>query len=181
MARVNTRPGRAMPSRGASPRRAGRRLVRIYAPLPAEPVHLVGRSSWPSRNGPANWPRALQRATGRLSHARIDGIDWYWPAEEAPRRHGAGRLGALAGALRPGRLGPPPLRAALGLGLRFEAYTPAAKRTRGYYALPLLWRDRVIGWANASVKNGTLQSDLGYVAPRPARDRVFLSARSRRS
>ena len=32
---------------------------------------------------------------------------------------------------------------------RFEAYTPAPKRTLGYYALPLLWRDAVVGWANA--------------------------------
>ena len=39
---------------------------------------------------------------------------------------------------------------------RFEAYTPAPKRTLGYYALPLLWRDAVIGWANASVRNGRL-------------------------
>ena len=30
---------------------------------------------------------------------------------------------------------------------RFEAYTPVAKRKLGYYALPLLWRDRV--WAGA--------------------------------
>ena len=34
---------------------------------------------------------------------------------------------------------------------RFEAYTPVPKRRWGYYVLPLLWRDRVIGWANASV------------------------------
>jgi len=34
---------------------------------------------------------------------------------------------------------------------RFEAYTPAAKRKLGYYALPLLWRDRVIGWGNVLI------------------------------
>ena len=28
------------------------------------------------------------------------------------------------------------------------------KRKLGYYALPLLWRDRVIGWANVAMKNG---------------------------
>ena len=33
---------------------------------------------------------------------------------------------------------------------RFEAYTPVAKRKLGYYALPLLWRDRVIGWGNVA-------------------------------
>jgi uncharacterized protein YcaQ len=39
--------------------------------------------------------------------------------------------------------------------------------------MPLLWRDRVIGWANLSVKNGELKSDFGYVASGPPRDRAF--------
>jgi uncharacterized protein YcaQ len=56
---------------------------------------------------------------------------------------------------------------------RFEAYTPPPKRKLGYYALPLLWRDRVIGWANISVKNGKLESEFGYVESRPPRDRAF--------
>ena len=55
---------------------------------------------------------------------------------------------------------------------RFEAYTPAPKRTLGYYALPLLWRDRVIGWGNLLAKNGCLESELGYVRSAP-RDRAF--------
>lgn len=60
-----------------------------------------------------------------------------------------------------------------GWAYRFEAYTPPSKRLRGYYALPLLWRDRVIGWSNLAVKDGTLQVDFGYVDPRPPRDRTF--------
>ena len=56
---------------------------------------------------------------------------------------------------------------------RFEAYTPAAKRKLGYYAMPLLWRDAVIGWANLSIKNGALVHDLGYVNSGPPRDPVF--------
>ncbi len=55
---------------------------------------------------------------------------------------------------------------------RFEAYTPVAKRIRGYYALPLLWRDRVIGWGNLSVKDGELKSEFGYVESAP-RDNAF--------
>ena len=39
-----------------------------------------------------------------------------------------------------------------GWAYRFEAYTPAPKRKLGYYALPLLWRDRVIGWGNLSLR-----------------------------
>jgi uncharacterized protein YcaQ len=55
---------------------------------------------------------------------------------------------------------------------RFEAYTPAPKRKLGYYAMPLLWRDQVIGWANLSVKNGALTPNLGYVNNPPS-DRAF--------
>jgi hypothetical protein len=41
-----------------------------------------------------------------------------------------------------------------GWSYRFEAYTPAGRRVRGYYAMSLLWGDRVIGWANVSVASG---------------------------
>jgi uncharacterized protein YcaQ len=51
---------------------------------------------------------------------------------------------------------------------RFEAYTPLAKRKLGYYALPMLWRDRVVGWANLSVRDGMLQHELGYAEGQPA-------------
>ncbi len=59
---------------------------------------------------------------------------------------------------------------------RFEAYTPVHKRVRGYYALPLLWRDRVVGWANVSMTNGAVVTDIGYVAARPPRERRFKRA-----
>ena len=55
---------------------------------------------------------------------------------------------------------------------RLEAYTPAPKRKLGYYSLPLLWRDRVMGWGNLCVKNGELKSEFGYVESVP-RDRIF--------
>jgi len=59
-----------------------------------------------------------------------------------------------------------------GWAYRFEAYTPVAKRKFGYYALPLLWRDRVIGWANLAVKQGELAAELGYAGQQP-RERAF--------
>jgi uncharacterized protein len=46
----------------------------------------------------------------------------------------------------------------------FEAYVPANKRTRGYYALPLLWRDACVGWANLSMHNETLLCDVSYIS-----------------
>ncbi|HWF11549.1 MAG TPA: crosslink repair DNA glycosylase YcaQ family protein [Bryobacteraceae bacterium] len=40
-----------------------------------------------------------------------------------------------------------------GWAYRFEAYTPVAKRKLGYYAMPMLWRDDIIGWVNISNNN----------------------------
>ena len=50
---------------------------------------------------------------------------------------------------------------------RFEAYTPPARRIRGYYALPVLWRDQVVGWANAAVTDRQLRVELGFAGRRP--------------
>jgi hypothetical protein len=34
--------------------------------------------------------------------------------------------------------------------------------------MPLLWRDSVIGWANASSEGGTLNVQAGFVEKRPS-------------
>lgn len=59
-----------------------------------------------------------------------------------------------------------------GWAYRFEAYVPPSKRIRGYYALPLLWLEKVIGWANISINNGELDCQLGFVDARPT-DTLF--------
>jgi uncharacterized protein YcaQ len=59
---------------------------------------------------------------------------------------------------------------------RFEAYTPAPKRVRGYYALPLVWRDQVIGWGNVAVQDGQLHTELGYQSGEPPHERAFRAA-----
>jgi hypothetical protein len=58
---------------------------------------------------------------------------------------------------------------------RFEAYTPAAKRVRGYYAMPMLYGERVLGWANASVEDGALSVSVGFADKRP-RDKALTRA-----
>lgn len=55
---------------------------------------------------------------------------------------------------------------------RFEAYVPAKKRVRGYYAMPLIWREQVIGWANAKVEADRLKMEIGYVGSAP-RTKVY--------
>ena len=63
-----------------------------------------------------------------------------------------------------------------GWAYRFEAYTPTSRRKLGYYALPMLWRDRVVGWANISSRGGGMDAECRYVQSRPPRDRGFSAA-----
>jgi uncharacterized protein YcaQ len=55
-----------------------------------------------------------------------------------------------------------------GWSYRFEAYTPPAKRKLGYYAMPLSWRDDVVGWVNISNRNGEFAVEAGFAKDRPS-------------
>jgi len=150
-------------------------VVRTYAPLPAARLsNLVSRLRYAVPQWRGELKRALQRAQQCLPHARLDGVDWYWPADEQLPRGDPPDMVRLLSPFDPVVWDRPRFELLWGWAYRFEAYTPAHKRRLGYYALPLLWRDRVIGWANVSAKNGDLRVDPGYVVAKP-RDRSFRS------
>jgi hypothetical protein len=149
-------------------------VVRIYAPLPARSLSFfVRRLRFAAPQWQGELASALQRARQRLAHARVDGADWYWPAKDNPSRAAAQDMARLLAPFDPVVNDRWRFEMLWGWVYRFEAYTPAAKRVRGYYALPLLWRDRVIGWGNLAVKNGALQAEFGYIDARPPRERAF--------
>jgi uncharacterized protein YcaQ len=148
--------------------------VRIYAPLPARSLALfVRRLRYAAPQWQGELTSALKRARQRLAHARVDGVDWYWPAKQDPSRAIAPDTVRLLAPFDPVVHDRWRFEMLWGWVYRFEAYTPAAKRVRGYYALPLLWRDRVIGWGNVAVKNRQLQAEFGYLDSRPPRERAF--------
>jgi uncharacterized protein YcaQ len=149
-------------------------VVRIYAPLPAASLSdYVRRLRFAVPQWHGELKSALQRAKERLSHTRVDGVDWYWPSEEDPARRAPPDTVRLLAPFDPVVRDRARFNLLWGWVYRFEAYTPAPKRKLGYYALPLLWRDRVIGWGNLSVKNGELKSEFGYIESHPMHDRAF--------
>jgi uncharacterized protein YcaQ len=142
-------------------------VVGKYAPLPSASLgHLLsllcnGAPQWSGRRA-----AAMARAKRRLGHARIDGIDWYWPAHENPaaRRWLPDERVRLLAPFDPVVHDRRRFEIFWGWPYRFEAYTPAPRRKLGYYALPLLWHDRVIGWGNVALVEGALHVALGYRA-----------------
>jgi uncharacterized protein len=154
-------------------------IVAQYAPLPERSLselisHLGG--------GVPQWrhlrPEVLQRTRARVPSADVDGQRWFWPEGEHPgsRRWSFDDELRLLAPFDPIVWDRRRFECLWGWAYRFEAYTPPAQRVRGYYALPMLWRGQVEGWANAAVRDGRLEVEPGMVSGRLPRDRGWRRA-----
>ncbi|OUM02698.1 DNA glycosylase AlkZ-like family protein [Variovorax sp. JS1663] len=150
-------------------------IVRKYAPLPASSLtYLVRLLGYGAPHLAQNTQAALRLAPNRFASCRIEGTTWFWPADENPasRRHAPDEAVRLLAPFDPVVWDRRRFELLWGWRYTFEAYVPAPKRRLGYYALPLLWHERVIGWANVTAKGGRLQPVFGYADTKP-RDAAF--------
>ena len=161
------------------PAERARRLILLVARIlaPVSTVSLRGALAIMARHNHGIGPLApvlsgLLR-TGELEREEIDGETYLWPATEQEWRDRP--------VLRDVRFLAPfdpvvwdrrRFEHLWGWAYRFEAYTPPPRRVFGYYAMPVLWGDAVIGWANLALVGGTLQATLGY-AGRPPGSQAF--------
>ncbi len=150
--------------------------VRKYAPLPsASLAPLIGRLRYGAPQWRADLRSAVARTKQRLASAHVAGTDWFWPSDEAlPQmsREGDEHVRLLA-PFDPVVWDRRRFELFWGWQYRFEAYTPKSKRKLGYYALPLLWRDQIIGWGNLTVVDGRLDASFGYVGGKVPSARAF--------
>jgi uncharacterized protein len=152
-------------------------VVNLYAPLPAVSLsYAVRRLRYAAPQWSDELTPALHRAKERLAHACVGGVEWYWPAAEQPGVIEPDDTVRLLAPFDPVVWDRRRFELLWHWAYRFEAYTPVAKRQWGYYALPLLWREQVIGWANVSVTGKQLTIETGYVAGKAPRDRQFRQA-----
>lgn len=145
-------------------------VVRKYAPLPASSlVYLTRLLRYGAPHLTAEAQAAMRKAFEHLASCRIDGTTWYWPADEDPasRRWRSDEQLRLLAPFDPFVWDRRRFALFWGWPYKFEAYTPAAQRRFGYYALPVLWNGQAIGWANLSWRDGRLQPELGYAAAAP--------------
>jgi uncharacterized protein len=148
-------------------------ILNVYAPLPVKSLNqLVNFLGYGAPHLKLEARKAVKHMVEHdLERALIDGVPFVWPANETLKVDLQDQLRLLA------PFDPvvwDRLRFELfhGWEYRFEAYTPAPKRKMGYYALPMLWRDRVIGWANLKVVGGELERELGFMGE-PPKERAF--------
>jgi uncharacterized protein YcaQ len=164
-------------SDAASPPDGFAQLVLVVATIlaPVNERTLLAIATYLRRrgHGPGE-PRVLLRELlrdGALERKVVDGHAYVWPTAKLAAGE-PGRHVRFLAPFDPVVWDRRRFEHLWGWPYRFEAYTPVRKRLRGYYAMPLLWGEQIIGWANAAVTAGKLEVELGFVGKRP-RDRAF--------
>lgn len=145
-------------------------VVNILAPVSERTLREAVRSM---RDLLANFNEVLANlvGSGELQKQLVDGVSYVLPAQKMTQYHGEPRVKFLA-PFDPLVWDRRRFEHFWGWPYRFEAYTPKAKRLRGYYAMPLLWGEAVVGWANVGVVKRDLNVELGFVEKRP-REKLF--------
>lgn len=106
--------------------------------------------------------------TGELEQQVIDGIPYVWPAQKVATNPTIDQKVRFLSPFDPVVRDRVRFNHLWGWPYQFEAYVPAHKRIRGYYAMPLLWGTDMIGWGNIAVKNSKLSVDVGCIKARPS-------------
>lgn len=156
---------RAAPQAGSERARAVVQLLaQLYGPLPQASLgYLLSLSGYGLPNLQTELRAALKSALGEeLSSATVDGLKYVWLSGtnlDVSAPSGVRMVGPFDPLVWDRRR----FAHLHGWTYKLEAYTPPAKRVLGYYALPLFWNERAVGWANLKVEQGELRSELNFV------------------
>ena len=146
-------------------------IVRLYAPLPAASLrHLAALLRAGVPHLAAEVRQVQEQAESRYAGAAIDGRRWFWPKGENPAasRHRVDDRLRFLTPFDPVVWDRRRFRLFWGWEYKMEAYVPAPQRRMGHYAMPVLWRDQVVGWVNLKQADGRLRHALGFAGRRPA-------------
>jgi hypothetical protein len=152
-------------------------LLRVYAPLPLASLRELMRMAADEAFDAPERERLLEQFVARkwIARAGIDGVTYVWPDDDAPPGEPDDALRFVA-PFDPLVWDRRRFEHLHGWDYRFEAYTPAAKRRFGYYALPMMWRDRAVGWVNVKRAGSALDVSPGFIDGRRPRGRAFAQA-----
>ncbi|WP_309571163.1 DNA glycosylase AlkZ-like family protein [Deinococcus sp.] len=138
-------------------------LTALYGPLPEASLgYLVSLSGYGFPHLRVELRTHLRRAVREELHgSKVDGVRYVWTPDYDPHAAPIPRGVRMVSPFDPLVWDRRRFTHLHGWTYRFEAYTPPAKRTMGYYALPVFHAEKAVGWANLKVDGGELQSEIG--------------------
>lgn len=110
--------------------------------------------------------------SGQLTEQVVEGVTYLWPEGGLGKREEVPQSVKFLAPFDPLVRDRVRFAHLWGWPYQFEAYVPAAKRIRGYYAMPILWESEMIGWVNIKRSKGEVDFDFGFVTSRP-KDKKF--------
>jgi uncharacterized protein YcaQ len=146
-------------------RRTVHLLAALYGPLPEVSLgYLItlSRLGFPHLHRPLR-AAFRQAVKEELAGAVVGGLRYVWPAAWSMTDLPAPRGVRIVGPFEPLVWDRRRFEHLHGWPYRFEAYTPAFRRTMGYYALPVFHAGKAVGWANLTVRGTELDADLGFI------------------
>lgn len=158
---TSNRPGQVEPAERL--RKLVLLIAAILAPVPERSLRAALRHLAHAAPAVSGRQSAVARLleSGDLASGVVDKIRYLWPSGRIIRKPPEDRVRFLA-PFDPLVWDRPRFEHFWGWCYRFEAYTPPLKRKLGYYAMPLLWQDDVIGWVNISNRQGQLKVEPGF-------------------
>jgi hypothetical protein len=120
-------------------------VARLLAPVQRRTLQAIAAQLARRMIGAGDGVVAALARAGALEEGSVDGVAYLWPADARAPVDVAPEVRFLA-PFDPLVWDRWRFEHLWRWTYRFEAYTPKAKRVRAYYALPLLWGERVIGW-----------------------------------
>ena len=143
-------------------------ITAILAPVPERSLRAALRHlahAAPGLNGRARVLKEIL-GSGDLSTAEVQGVRYVWPKDELRDAKQPPQVRFLA-PFDPLVWDRYRFEHLWGWAYRFEAYTPPAKRRLGYYAMPLLWGENIIGWVNITRNGDRAETEAGFVNGKP--------------
>jgi uncharacterized protein YcaQ len=154
-------------------------IAGILAPLPDRSLRAALQHLAHAAPGLEGRHSAVTKllASGELASTFVKGVRYVWP-EGRPACNQPQEMVRFLAPFDPLVWDRRRFEHLWGWSYRFEAYTPPPKRKLGYYAMPLLWREDVIGWVNISNRQGVLKVTTGFsnAEPREPSLRIELEA-----
>ncbi|KZM71645.1 DNA glycosylase AlkZ-like family protein [Nocardia terpenica] len=161
-------PPKAVADREECLKRAVLQVARLLAPVPLGSLRAALRPIVRDLAPRATAMIAELIESGRLLGGSADGVEYVWPYSFALDAQWPADKAVILAPFDPIVWDRKRFEHLWGWRYVFEAYTPAVRRRFGYYALPLFFDGKAVGWTECERDSQKLSARVGFIDGYPS-------------